>query len=140
MTSGFTSFRQLQRFPETPVSRLEEQQFQHSNSRKAPCPANHLKMRADSLASTEEVWQLSTSTSSGFSLSNSYVRGPLVCCLKWKGHRDALTLKKAGFPCSSLNKGSSFISQDEGMSESLLETLEKELDPHHIWKGDLTSL
>ena len=26
------------------------------------------------------------------------------------------------------------------MSESLLETLEKELDPHHIWKGGLTLL
>ena len=76
-TSGLTSFRQLQRFPETAVSSLEEQQFQHSNYRKAPCSPYHLEMRADSLASTEEVSQLSTSTSRGGSLSNKYVRGTL---------------------------------------------------------------
>ena len=35
-------------------------------------------------------------------------------CLKWNGPRDALTQKKAGFPCSGLNAGSYFISQDEG--------------------------
>ena len=32
---------------------------------------------------------------------------------------------KAGFPGSGLNEGSYFISQDEGMSESPEETLEK---------------
>ena len=46
-------------------------------------------------------------------------------CLKWNGPREALTQKKAVFPCSGLNAGSSFISQDEGMSESPVETLEK---------------
>ena len=62
--SGLTSFRQLQRFPETPVSRREEHQFQHRNSRSALCTPYNLEMRADSLASTEEVSQLSTSISS----------------------------------------------------------------------------
>ena len=59
---GLTSFSQLQRFLETPVSSLEDHQYQHSNSRKAPCTPNHLEMRADSLDMTEEVCQLSTST------------------------------------------------------------------------------
>ena len=66
--------------------------------------------------------------------------GTLVCCLKWNGDRDALTQKKPGFPCHVLNAGSSFISQDEGMSESLVETLEKALGPRLISTGGLTSL
>ena len=53
-----------------------------------------------------------------------------VSCLKWNGDLDALSRKKAGFPCSGLNAGLSFISQDEGMSESPVETLEKALGPH----------
>ena len=36
-----------------------------------------------------------------------------------------MTQKKAGFPCSGLNLGSCFMLQDEGMSESSVETLEK---------------
>ena len=36
---------------------------------------------------------------------------------------------KAGFPCSGMNARSSLISQDEGMSESPVETLEKGLGP-----------
>ena len=67
------------------------------------------------------------------SLSNPYVRGTLSFCVKWSGHRDALTRKKAGFPCSGLKTGSSFISQDEGMSESPVETLGKALDILLIW-------
>ena len=64
-TSGLTSFRTPQKVPETPVSRLEEHQFQYSTSRKAPCTPYHLEMRADSLSSNEEVSHLSTSTSRG---------------------------------------------------------------------------
>ena len=72
--SGLTSFRQLQRFPETPVSSLEEHQFQNKSREKlisaqqfeeAPYTPNHVEMKADSLTSTEKVCQLSTSTSSG---------------------------------------------------------------------------
>ena len=77
MTSGLTSFRQLQRFPEAPVTSLDQHQFQHSNSRKAPCTSYRLEMRADSLALTEEVSQLSTSTTRDASLSNRYVRWAL---------------------------------------------------------------
>ena len=63
-----------------------------------------------------------------------------VICLKWNGPRDALTQKKAGFPCSGLNAGSYFISQDEGMSESPVETLEKAIVLHLFWTGHLISL
>ena len=41
-TGGMSYFRQLQRFPETPVSNLKEHQFQHRKSRKAPWTPYHL--------------------------------------------------------------------------------------------------
>ena len=63
-----------------------------------------------------------------------------MCCLKWNGHRDALTGNKARFPCNDMNTCSSLISQDEGMSESIVETLEKALCPCLISTGGLTSL
>ena len=61
------------------------------------------------------------------------LEGPCVFCLKWNGPRKAMTQKRAGFPCSGLNSGSSFISQDEGMSESPEETLEKTIGLRPIW-------
>ena len=64
-TSSLSFFRKLQRFPETPVSSLYEYLLQYSNSTKAPCNSYRPKMRADSLSLTEEVSQLSTSTSRG---------------------------------------------------------------------------
>ena len=140
MTIDLSTFRQLQRFSETTVQSLEEHQVQHSNSRKAPFTPDHLEMRADSLASTKVVCQLSTSTSRrGFPLQHGCERDPEFAA-KSNGHRDALTRKKAGFPYSGLNAGSSFISQGEGMSESTVETLEKALFPHLIWTAGLTSL
>ena len=48
--------------------------------------------------------------------------------------------KKAQFPFIGLNSGSSFISQEEGMSESLVETLEKAIGVRLIWTMGLTSL
>ena len=60
-----------------------------------------------------------------FSLSNRYVRGTLCFLSQVEWTAEALTQKKDGFPGSGLNSGSSFISQDEGMSESPEETLEK---------------
>ena len=64
-TSGLTSFRKLQRFPETPVSSLYEYKYQYNNSRNAPCTPYHPKMRDDFLSLIEEVSQRSTSTSRG---------------------------------------------------------------------------
>ena len=50
-----------------------------------------------------------------------------------------MTQKKAGFPCSGLNAGSYFISQDEGLTESPVETLEKAIVLHLFWTEGLTS-
>ena len=66
--------------------------------------------------------------------------GHCISCLKWNGLRDTLTQKKAGFPCSVLNSGSCFISQDEGMSESPVETPEKAIALCLIRIGGITSL
>ena len=63
-----------------------------------------------------------------------------IFCLKCNGTRNALTQKKAGFPCSALNVGSSFLSQDEGMSESPVETLEKAMVLNLFWTDGLTSI
>ena len=51
-----------------------------------------------------------------------------------------LTQNKDGFPCSGLNLGSCFMSQDEGMSESPVETLAKAVGLRLIWTGGITSL
>ena len=67
-------------------------------------------------------------------------KGPCVFCLKWNGPWEALTQKKAGFPCSGLNSGSSFISQNVGMSKSPLETLGKVVGLGLIWTGGIISL
>ena len=66
--------------------------------------------------------------------------GTCVFCFKWNGPRDALTRKKVGFPCRGWNAGSSFISQDESMSESPVEILQKVLGLHLIWTRGLASL
>ena len=123
---GVRSFRQLQRFPETPVLSLEKQQFQDSNSRNFPCTLYHLKMRADSLASTEEQANNPQAFQEEASLSNTYVRGTLSLLPQEEWTPRCPDSKKTRFPCSGLNAGSYFMSQDEGMSESTLETLEKD--------------
>ena len=66
--------------------------------------------------------------------------GPCVFCLKWHGPQEILTQKKARLPCSGLNLGSCFMSQDEGMSESPVDTLEKTVGLRLIWKGWIISL
>ena len=66
--------------------------------------------------------------------------GPCVSCLKWNCPRETLTQKKARFPYSVLNSGSCFISQDEVMSESSVENLEKAIILRLIWIGGITSL
>ena len=75
-----------------------------------------------------------------FLLAVGMWEGPCVFCLNWNGPRVALTQKKAGFPCSGLSSGSSIISQDEGMSESPVETLEKAVGLRLIWTGGIISL
>ena len=47
---------------------------------------------------------------------------------------------KAGFPCSGLNAGSFLISQDERISESPVETLEKAIVLYLFYTEGLTYL
>ena len=61
--------------------------------------------------------------------------GPWVFRLKWGGYRDSLTRNKVRFPWRGLNAGSSFIWQDERMSESCVENVEETLVLRVIWKG-----
>ena len=75
-----------------------------------------------------------------FSSAIGMWEGPCVFCLEWNGPREALTQNKAGFPCSGLNSGSSFISQEERISESPVETLEKAVGLRLIWTEGITSL
>ena len=62
------------------------------------------------------------------------------CCLTCSGYRDSFTRKKVGFTCSGFNGGLSFISQDKGMSQSSVQSLEEALGPSLIWTGALKSL
>ena len=88
----------------------------------------------------EEVGKLSTNTSRGVFPQKYVCEGICVFCLMWNVPRYALTQKKAGFPCSGLNAGTSFISQDEGMSQSSVDTLEKALSLTLFGTGGLTIL
>ena len=65
---------------------------------------------------------------------------PRISYLKWNGPWEALTQNKAGFPCRALNLGLSFTTQDEGMPESSVETLEKAVGHRLIRTGGITSL
>ena len=65
---------------------------------------------------------------------------PWICCLKWNGHLDTLTRKKARFLCSDLNAGLPFMSQDIERSESSVETIEKAIGPCTITTRGLTSV
>ena len=73
--SCLISFGQLQRYPEKPDSSLQEHQFQHRNSRNAPCIPYCLEKRADSQDSIEDVGQHSTSNSRGAFPQQKDVRG-----------------------------------------------------------------
>ena len=75
-----------------------------------------------------------------FSLSNSYVRGTL--CFLSQVERTARypDSKEGQIFLQCLNSGSCFISQDEGMSESPVETLEKAIVLRLIWIGGITSI
>ena len=107
---------------------------------KDPGTPYRLEMRADSLSSTEEVSHLSTSTPRGVSLRNMYVRGTLRFMLQAKWTARCLDSKEGQISLQRLNACSSFISQDERMSASPVQTLQKALGLHLISKRGLTSL
>ena len=96
-------------------------------------------MRADSLSLTEEVSQISTSTSSGV-LPQQYVgERDSVLSVSSGMYRERPDSKEDGLPCSGLNSASCCISQDEGMSESPVKTLEKAVVLRLIWRGGIIS-
>ena len=108
-TTDVTFFTKIQRFHETPISSLEEHQFQESLRNKDPCTPYRLEMRADSLSSTAVISHLSRSTSSGFSLSYMYVTGTMVAHPFSNGSSrlrspalqvDSLPSKPPGKPCT----------------------------------------
>ena len=109
----------------TPAVTQEYTPGSHRNSRKTMKLPRRWEMKPDSPALPVDVgmWE-----------------EPCLFCLKWNGPREALTQKKARFPWSGLNSGLSFISQDESMSESPVETLETAVGVRLIWTGGLTSL
>ena len=103
-----------------PISSQDESWFPVFDWRGQPTFHKHLKK---SFPAAIGIWERSS-----------------VFSLKWNGPRDALTKKKARFPCSGLNSGSYFISQDEGMSEYPVKTLETAVCFRLIWIGGITSL
>ena len=97
-------------------------------------------MRAESLCSTEEVSQLLTSTS-GRVFPKEYVceKDPVFTASSEKYPRFPDS-KEGRIYLQRLNAGSSFISQDEKMSESTLKTLQTDLGLHFNSKRGLTCL
>ena len=97
-------------------------------------------MRSDSLSLSEEVSQLSTSTSRGVFPQQLRCEREPVFSVSSGMDPERPCLKEGPISCSGVNSGSSFIPQDEDMSESHVETLEKAVGVSVIWTGDLTSL
>ena len=110
------------------------------NSRKARCTPYCLEKRADSQDSIEEWDNFPQTPQEETSLSNRYVRGTLSLLPQVQWIPRCPDIKEGRISLMWLNAGSSFISEDEGMSDSPVETLEKTLVPCLIWTGNLTSL
>ena len=66
------------------------------------------------------------------SLNNRHVRGTLSLLPQVEWTLRCPDSKEGQISCSGLNARSSFISQNEGMSESPVETLQKALGPRLI--------
>ena len=114
------SVQQREESPMHPISSQDESWLPDFDWRFEPNFHQHLKW---SFPSAIGMWE-----------------GHCVSFLKWNGPRETLIQKKARFPCSVLNSGSCFISQDEGMSESPVETLEKAIALRLMWIRGITSL
>ena len=74
------------------------------------------------------------------SLSNRYVRGTLNLLPHVQWTPRFSDSKESHISCSGLNAGTSSISQDKGMSEYSVQSLEKAFCPSLMWTGGLTSL
>ena len=90
--------------------------------------------------SIEVVGQLPQAPQEEFSLRNMYVRGTLCFLLQVKWTPRCPDSKEGRISLQSLNAGSSFISQEESMSESPVETLQESLVLPLITTCGLTSL
>ena len=97
-------------------------------------------MRAGSLSSTEDVSQLSTTKSRGLFPQEYVLRRTLIFLLQVKWTPRCPDSKEGQISLQRLNAGSSFIAQDERMSESPIETLQKALGLYLISKRGLTFL
>ena len=107
---------------------------------KNPGTPYRLEMTADSLPSNEEVSHLSTRTSRGvFPYEYVCERDPVFYSSS-KMDPQMPSLERIPNFLQRLHACSSFISQDERMSESPVETLEKALGLHFISKMGLTCL
>ena len=92
------------------------------------------------LSSTKDVSQLSTAQQEEPYLRNSYVRGTLCFLPEVKWTPRCPDSKEGRVSLQWLNAGSYFISQDEGMTEYPVETIEKAIVLHLFWTEGLTSI
>ena len=97
-------------------------------------------MRAGSVSSTEVARQLSPSTSRGVFPQEYVLRRTLCFLLQVKWTPGCSDSKEGQIFLQRLNAGSSFISQDESMSESPVETLQKALGLYLFSTRGLTCL
>ena len=63
-----------------------------------------------------------------------------MLCVSSGMYRERLDSKEGRISLQCLNLGSCFMSQDEGMSDSPVETLEKAVGLRLIWTGGIISL
>ena len=97
-------------------------------------------MRPDSLSSTEEVSQVSTSTSRGVFPQEYICERDPVFYASSKIDPEMRWFERGQIYLQRINACSSFISQDERMFESPVKTLQKVLGPLFISKRVLTSI
>ena len=140
ITSGLTSFRQHQILCKDTVPSLEEQQIQHSNSRKLCVPQILSELEVIIWLRLKRNPHFPQAPQEEDSLSYRYVSGTRSLLPQRKGPRDVLTQKRDGLPCSGSNAGSSFSTEEVWMSEPDVENLDKALGPCLITRGVLTSL
>ena len=97
-------------------------------------------MRAESLSLTEEASQLSTIISGGVFPQEYVCENDPVFSASSEMYPRFPDSKEGRIYLQRLNAGSSFISQDERMSESPVETLQKDLGLHLISTRGFISL
>ena len=107
---------------------------------KNPGTPYRLEMRADSRSSNEEVTISPQAPQEEFSLRNMYVRGTLCFMLQAKWTPRCPDMKQGQISLQRLHACSSFTLQDERMSESPVETLQKALGLHLNKKRGFISL